>query len=40
MIMVIMAYRVLLVFILAIIAVRTEEEAASRMSRAERLSLR
>nr|XP_021187519.2 ER degradation-enhancing alpha-mannosidase-like protein 3 [Helicoverpa armigera] len=38
--MVIMAYRVLLVFILAIICVRTEEEAASRMSKSERQSLR
>ncbi|KAJ8737528.1 hypothetical protein PYW08_000123 [Mythimna loreyi] len=38
--MVIMAYRVLLVFILAIICVKTEEEAASRMSKAERQSLR
>ncbi|KAF9417617.1 hypothetical protein HW555_005324 [Spodoptera exigua] len=39
-IMVIMAYRVLLVFILAIICVRTEEEAATRMSRSERQSLK
>ncbi|XP_022832511.1 ER degradation-enhancing alpha-mannosidase-like protein 3 [Spodoptera litura] len=38
--MVIMAYRVLLVFILAIICVSTEEEAASRMSKSERQSLR
>ncbi|XP_030030126.2 ER degradation-enhancing alpha-mannosidase-like protein 3 [Manduca sexta] len=36
-----MAYRVLLVFFLAIISVRTEEEGySSRMSRAERISLR
>ncbi|KAJ2954390.1 hypothetical protein O0L34_g2653 [Tuta absoluta] len=34
-----MAYRVLLVFILAIICVKTEEEA-SRMTKAERISLR
>lgn len=38
--MVIMAYRILLVVILAIISVRTEEEAVSRMTRAERVSLR